>query len=500
MNTKKVYDEVVKTLEKYDKNYTSRGIEILVNTWDRAKINLRNVLSKHKNWNEDAQAVIMTTQDERRFDKIIFRDCMWEIMGYFSTNISSFYVTKAYLLLSSLRNYTNSPYVNSHIKDIFAQFDVKVNEGQKISRCIAKFIKGTEYEKLPEYNKFYAKLADSLSPLQIERNVIISIHPCDYLEMSNGNSWSSCHGLDDGCYMAGTLSYMGDETSMILYTIDKSYNGNEYFGEKKINRQVFSYKDNMILQSRLYPDDDRLDGASGEGKITNYRNIVQSVFSECLNIPNLWVLKKNSEVLEYVQTYRKSLHYPDYTYSQYNSTLSILKDYEPNINILIGSPSYCLKCGDQIEKTDELYCNSCTCDYTCDKCGKPLHEDDVYWVGDGTYCYDCLDTCSHCGDYKVAEDLIPTNDGSVCDSCLNNYYVWSDYHDEYYYEEGMIYVEDREDYFFDSEVVEIDGEFYFEDDAIQCSDCLEYVLKDNAYHDEDGNTYCENCYKEIEVA
>lgn len=45
----------------------------------------------------------------------------------------------------------------------------------------------------------------------------LSIHPLDYLSLSeNTYNWRSCHALD-GEYRAGNLSYMMDNTTVVCY-------------------------------------------------------------------------------------------------------------------------------------------------------------------------------------------------------------------------------------------------------------------------------------------
>ena len=80
------------------------------------------------------------------------------------------------------------------------------------------------------YNKLFAKAADDTNPLKIKRITVLSVNICDFLLMSNGNSWSSCHfinrsGAYQGCYKAGTLSYSNDGTSMCFYTLPETYGG-----------------------------------------------------------------------------------------------------------------------------------------------------------------------------------------------------------------------------------------------------------------------------------
>ena len=139
------------------------------------------------------------------------------------------------------------------------------------------------------YNKLFAKVADDTNPLKIKRITVLSVNICDFLLMSNGNSWSSCHfinrsGTYQGCYKAGTLSYSNDGTSMCFYTLPETYEGNRWYMEKKITRQLFFYENGLLLQSRLYP---KGGDASGES-YGDYRAVVQDIIAKCIEKPNLW--------------------------------------------------------------------------------------------------------------------------------------------------------------------------------------------------------------------
>lgn len=98
--------------------------------------------------------------------------------------------------------------------------------------------------------------------------------------MSNrDNTWSSCHCLEGGGYRGGCQSYMGDAVSMIFFTVSDEYT-QDFHTAPRITREIFCYKDDVLLQSRLYPTD-------LEDQKTLYRSIVQQAIATCLDKPNL---------------------------------------------------------------------------------------------------------------------------------------------------------------------------------------------------------------------
>ena len=138
--------------------------------------------------------------------------------------------------------------------------ELKATKGQKISRIVNKLCKQLGFDKDKDYNREFAKFSDAINPLTIKRHTVLSCHPVDYLTMSFGNSWSSCHTIDKnnkrdmpnsyhGQYSAGTLSYMLDETSAVFYTVDAKYDGDKLELEPKINRCMFHIGEYKIVEN-----------------------------------------------------------------------------------------------------------------------------------------------------------------------------------------------------------------------------------------------------------
>ena len=82
--------------------------------------------------------------------------------------------------------------------------------------------------KIVKSFKYFEKDEDTLADIQsaasmiiqedkIEGKLCMSVHPLDFLSLSeNTYNWRSCHALD-GDYRAGNLSYMVDSSTVICY-------------------------------------------------------------------------------------------------------------------------------------------------------------------------------------------------------------------------------------------------------------------------------------------
>lgn len=244
--------------------------------------------------------------------------------------------------------------------------ELKVKAGQKTSRVANKVCALCGLDKMADYNKRFAEYSDAINPLKIKRHTILSCHPIDYLTMSFGNSWASCHTIDinnlrntprsyRGEYRSGTLSYMLDSTSLIMYTVDAKYEGNEFELQDKINRNMFHFGNGKLIQGRVYPQDN--DGA--DSIYTVFREIAQQIISDCIeNGVNSWYnVKGKSECNDVTRSY--GTHYKDYVcYSNCNvSYYNKVKD--KTIPVKIGHNPMCIKCGCEHTYTDRLVCRNC---------------------------------------------------------------------------------------------------------------------------------------------
>lgn len=262
----------------------------------------------------------------------------------------------------------NSPFINEDFAAMINdRFPIKAVAGQKLSRVINKLCHYLEIDKDKDYNKEFAKFSDAVNPLTIKRHTVISVHPVDYLTMSFGNSWSSCHTIDKenircmsnsyhGAYSGGTMSYMLDETSVVFYTVDGKYDGNELELEPKINRNMFHIGEDKLIQGRVYPqtNDDK------NSIYEQFRNIMQKVIADCMGKPNIWKLKRGTcacaEVIE-----SKGVHYRDYeNFNDCNvSYLKLDNDSYNENEIIVGHEQICPCCGKVHKREDCIECEDC---------------------------------------------------------------------------------------------------------------------------------------------
>ena len=271
---------------------------------------------------------------------------------------------KRYIYYNDYNQFTHEE-LAARINSLFPE--VKAVKRQKVSKIVNKICTMYGFNKDENYNKEFAKFSDAINPLSIKRHTVLSVHPVDYLTMSFGNSWSSCHTIDKtnkrnmpnhyhGQYSGGTLSYMLDGTSAVFYTVDKSYDGDKIELEPKINRNMFHIGNNKIVQGRVYPQT-----SDNNGDIyTDIRNIVQKVIADCMGRPNMWTLKRGCNECEKVVASR-GVHYRDYeNFSSCNvSYLKLDNDEIDENRIVVGHNPICPHCGQVHYNSEAIECEDC---------------------------------------------------------------------------------------------------------------------------------------------
>lgn len=571
--TDKVYDMFNKfsnnreLIDRADE-FTKDGIRKNVEEWLRMKAPLFRLLRKHPNWNEEAKAVIYHQTEHRMpsyadsksaFDNLIdlcgYEDiepgkipwdnvnacfsemsqtdwqamisesniCNWSWVSDSYVESRTLFIATFSALFSQEPMNTMSKKVTDCVNRIYP--DIRAHVGQKTSRIANKLFCKFGFDKTSDYNREFAKLADSMNPFDVERITVLSANIIDFLLMSNGNSWRSCHtilsgGPDNygGCYMGGTLSYANDSESMILYTVDKDYRGINYCFEPKINRQVFFWSYPVLVQERLYPQCN--DGTEqGKALVKQYRTVVEDIMATCLETPNLWVKENRnradvysrddtfmysdwSAFPNYIVHLKKEIAVSENEVEEGSDTETCDLNYviRSAKHIAVGGISYCINCGaekckddfyDEENSHNSLLCHSCHPDEDtacCNECGCHDDRDNMHCIDGEWYCNDCCFYCEYHQEYETGNYEYVENYGDVCEDALaNDDFYYCNECEEWHYDEPTTTVYDR----YDSEINVCDHclEKYY----TQCDDCEEYFHNSNIF--KLGSYYfCEACY------
>lgn len=406
--------------------------------------------------------------------------------------------------------------IDSHVVGIINDSSLGIRgirEGQTFNKVIGKILREMKLDsKWVNYNREMARLGDASTPLKYTRFTILSANPVDFWRMSFGSSWSSCHTIDklgnfsasrggqsyDGMHGSGTESYMLDNSTLIMYTVDKDYDGNDYELQPKINRCLFHVGEGKFIMGRIYPQ-----GKDGEKDVyKQWRNIFQAIMAECLDVPNYWKTEydKRSKLNQIDSC---GTHYEDYAQDYCDiagwSWHKPFSDSKPsNRTIFIGHYPICPCCGSEHDVENNIECERCGDDgeyiERCYNCGDRINtEYDSYETdGNGRY-WCCLDCANNDGYYMPVDSdeyYVVHRDYLHYDAYDGDYYYYGDdgietpngnwYHSEYNANQDGWY--------------EYEGDWYegdeFEDDALTgesfpyWADTCGFV----SYETEDGDT------------
>lgn len=217
---------------------------------------------------------------------------------------------------------------------------------------------GTQKTKYP-YDKLFAEYSDLVSSITRKMQFVISLNPLDYLLMSNGVNWHSCHNIRTGGCMGGTISYMLDNVSIVTFVVDKLEG--EIHKIPKVYRQMYHYENNLFIQSRVYPQSN--DGATN--LYDKFRNFMIEEFTDLLGIEGEWQFKNgNNECDKHIKHGDGAQHYPDYLYNR-NVGIFYPENNEPGVSkhvMTVGRMGICVNCGKEYNDSGRLtHYNSRVC-------------------------------------------------------------------------------------------------------------------------------------------
>lgn len=437
----KLYDEF-----EIDGSYTEEGVRKNVATWFESKRKQMDLFRKHPYWSEEAKAIVFLQSETRGID---YDDAYRKLDKLTDYILSKVYVDDDYWLLSGVIYTINDicckeeaqdglvtdyfiERLHYHIgsRNVPKPVERMLRRGTKITRLVRKICENVVIHRTGEvidatqfaddgdprtrrsFDKYYAQFADALSELTVEKITVVSLNFLDFMTMSNGNSWSSCHFINShgifhensessyqGMYKQGCLSYALDEPSFILYTLPATFKDTDYYRCQKLTRMCCQYENGILITGKCYPN-------NNDALITRYRQMMQLIISQIEERPNLWTFsKKTSKVTCFAQTVNDTGHYPDYTYSSQKPTISLCRGVEIDLDasIQIGHKAYCLHCGKELEgyQHEWLQCENHRKTIRCGCCNKRLRPTDEYYLIDGSYY--CPEHVFYCEFHKAYE-------------------------------------------------------------------------------------------------
>jgi len=296
---------------------------------------------------------------------------------------------------------------------------VSIPKGMKLSKAFKYFLQPFDL------NYWQTQYSQVLNSDKMSGNLCLSIHPLDYLSMSqNNHNWRSCQSLD-GEYAAGTLSLMSDKSTIVAYLASDQKQSIEGFppdvlwNSKKWRQLVHIDKTrSKFILSKNYP----LYSEELEEQIIQ---MIKDLY------PGNWIESKDfhrSSFIANAKTGGTKIHYND-VISGNNFTPRLFMDMnkDEDKKIIVGSRVACLNCGNyDIIDSQGFLCAGCGDHVVCDDCGALTYSEDAFYVNStgSSICLDCYEAnysaCDSCEESYPNHDLTHNEeeDSYLCENCL----------------------------------------------------------------------------------
>ena len=333
----------------------------------------------------------------------------------------------------------------------------KIPKGMKLLKAMKFFIEDKE-----TLNIYQSIASEAIQKGKIKGRLCLSIHPLDFLSISeNTYNWRSCHALN-GEYRMGNISYIQDPSTIVAYIKGEEDKKLPHFPEEvpwnsKKWRVLLhiSEEGDLMFASKQYPFDSPealklvKDFVDSSGLINDancqlngqYTIPYDSVnielsewcddyiseatrFGESANYfdqSKRYILNDLGEIVplkHYIQQDDGALNYNDVLYStvyrkpfyafthrKLNSFQNIPYHFSP---IKIGADTRCVCCASNYPEEESMICTEC---------------DSKISYNNGSW------RCTECGQRFSREDVdyIEVNGDKICDYCWDEYYQECEY-------------------------------------------------------------------------
>lgn len=295
---------------------------------------------------------------------------------------------------------------------------LQIQEGMKPIKAIQKVI--NYFNDIFDFSNAYFeefRLTHSLifNTKKIKGKLCFSIHPLDYLTMSDNNSgWSSCMSwTENGCYHVGTIEMMNSNNVLCCYL--KSNNDDFIFGaynkwnNKKWRVLAYVTKD-IIMSGKSYPyKKEELSKAviyeikkmAKENLNWNY-SYGPELYQDMKYINSTYTVERAKKFIKYKDVKKHNIiwdtngMYNDMLNDHYRTEYWCYRNKVSQTKVIsVSGKANCLCCNDNIininEDTFDDYnerysncgssvCTKCYKKLTCYKCGNFCTNDNIYRI------------------------------------------------------------------------------------------------------------------------
>lgn len=279
-----------------------------------------------------------------------------------------------------------------------------IERGCKATKALGKIAKAFD---IPYFEDFRICHSQILNQKTIEGTLTLSIHPLDYMTMSdNDNGWSSCMSwISYGCYRQGTVEMMNSPNVVVAYLSDKNMTlpDSEKWNSKKW-RTLIVADENLISHIKNYPYDNR---DLSQFAVNWLKELTTAATGNTYYESQFYdgtanVKLPNMPIFDIITV--AGYMYNDFNCSDIGHCIAFssqltqdnLETKFDKSNCLIleySGPSMCMSCGAtniNCDAEQNLVCSDCEHMYYCANCDDEI-SGEPYWVEDSPYCNYCYE-------------------------------------------------------------------------------------------------------------
>ena len=398
-----------------------------------------------KFWNEEKQELYRLLGNKMMYEKsvkvVLSRDALKKQMIYLTN--SHYFVEKVKIYFFEQENFViRYPFLQLFQEDTLIDnkyngesAKIKINNtliqlhnGAKPLKVLSKIATALNIEDY--FEDFRIRHSQILNQKEISGTLVLSIHPLDYMTMSDNDSgWSSCMSWKAaGCYCRGTVEMMNSPYVLVAYlksNDDMRLGGNYYWNNKKW-RTLCIFDREYITSIKGYPyRNDELSSIAVKllANLAN-ENLNLDFSEETFNFNPCECLTVGTD--SYVFDFETCTMYNDFE-NDPHSIIALSKNLPSGRYCLnYSGVENCMWCG-QIDDFEECYecaedpcgflvCGDCYGAKYCTYCNGLVHGD-LFEVDGEFICEDCYaDEVNRCADddelhlYCTKVDLYPRID------------------------------------------------------------------------------------------
>lgn len=305
-----------------------------------------------------------------------------------------------------------------------------VQNGCKVSKVLGKI---AEAFNLPGYEDYRICLSQIINQKSVEGKITLSIHPLDYMTMSDNNcGWESCMSWrKEGGYRQGTVEMMNSNHVVVAYISadeDMRLTDDFYWNSKKW-RQLFIVNEDLITSVKGYPNHNSelsleimnwLRELARENLGWNYQEPFKYYHEESnITIDSFSEEKSNFYLDPTTENMYNDFGSAPFHWLAFSDTFSEDKITNHSwggaayLHVPYGGQPQCMICGDLYPDFDGegcLACDICQTRVYCDCCEEPIGSE-IYEVDGRKLCEYCFGnntyTCPCCGETHFHDATTP---------------------------------------------------------------------------------------------